>query len=151
METIITPILLFKIPYMLPEELLRYIEKSGSFPINKDTSEEEMMSLNKLRAYGLVQRRNKFSWELSTDGYLAIEKGGFENFKKHTEKSSATNHIENYSVVNGDKNIVHQTSKTKSDEFKKKDGLWSKFWWLIIIPLLIGIVLILLERNILNF
>lgn len=136
---------------MLPEELLKYIEKSGSFPFTKDTPEEERISLNKLKAYGLVQKRNKYSWELSTDGYLAIEKGGFENFKKHTEKSNTTNHIENYSVVNGDKNIVNQTKNSKSNEGRIKEGFWSKFWWLIIIPILIGTVLILLDKNVLNF
>jgi len=136
---------------MGPEELIIRIEKFGSFAVTKDTPKEDRKSLNKLKAYDLVQKRNKHSWELSSNGYLAIEKGGLKNYLDSVNEIKATNHIENYSVINGDKNVVNQRKKSSKEEKQKKEGFWSKFWWLIIIPLLIGILLIIFDKNIINF
>ena len=136
---------------MNPEDLLKNIEEFGSFAITKDTPEEDRKSLNKLKAYDLVQKRNKYSWELTSKGYLAIEKGGFKNYTENIEQTNTTSYIENYSIINGDNNVVDQTKNSTKSGKTKKEGFWSKFWWLIVIPLIIGILLIIFEKNAFNF
>ncbi len=134
---------------MVPEKLLKIIEEYGSFPVNKNTSEEEIKSLNKLKAYELVQKKNKYSWELSSKGHLAIENGGYLNYVGQIKKSKTEN-LNNHSVIDGNNNTVYQSNHLEKNNEIKPKGFWSKIWWSIIVPIVIGILLLLIESNILN-
>lgn len=116
---------------MNEEKLLQIIYKNGSFPVTKNTLDKEINILNSLKAYELIEKRNNHCWQLSQNGFLAIELGGYKKYLEKNNKSTNEN------------NRFRNLENKKNKFF----GFIEKLWWKILIPLLIGIILIYLKNK----
>lgn len=95
-------------------EILKYLDENRWISFTKDDSARRFKAKDKLRAYGLIERHSKLSWQLTREGYHAIELGGFHKWMKTQKKES------------------NLSSKTRS--------ILSKFWWTLIIPLVVWFI-----------
>ena len=96
--------------------ILEYIDKNRWIAFSKDDSPERFKAKDKLRAYGLIERHGKQSWQLTKEGYQAVELGGFHQWFKNQNKG----------------NKRKQRVKT----------FFSKFWWTIVAPIIVGLILL---------
>ena len=65
--------------------LLNEIDKNRWISLSKDSEDLTFKAKDKLRAFGLIERHGKLSWQLTEEGYKAIELGGFEQWKNSRE------------------------------------------------------------------
>lgn len=65
--------------------LLNEIDKNRWISLSKDSEDLSFKAKDKLRAFGLIERHGKLSWQLTEEGYKAIELGGFEQWKNSRE------------------------------------------------------------------
>ena len=61
--------------------LLNEIDKKRWISLSKDSEDLTFKAKDKLRAFGLIERHGNLSWQLTEEGYKAIELGGFEHWK----------------------------------------------------------------------
>ena len=101
--------------------ILESLDMNRSIVFSKDDSTDRHKAKDKLRAYKLIEKYGKQSWQLTIEGYRAIELGGFDEWLK--EKASEN-----------------------SKSWKKPIITFIiKFWWTVIIPLVVGLILLGIE------
>jgi hypothetical protein len=96
------------------ERILKHLDNERWISFSKDESPTIFKAKDKLRAYGLIERHGKLSWQLTKEGYKAVELGGYSKWLK-------TQQQDNFS------------QKTKH--------FFSKFWWYFIIPIIVGLII----------
>ena len=140
---------------VIEDEILMQINNEGYVSFTKDDSKDRYKALDRLRAYGLVEPRGRYSWQLTKDGYNAVYKG-FENFISGEVIPESTVHVENLSIIQVNKkglnqsNIENFTSKQITSEpqsIRSKTNIYSKYWWYVIIPILVIIIGLIVEYH----
>lgn len=66
----------------LMNEILFKIEEADFLSTSKDTSEDYNKAIDRLRAYGLIEKFNKSDWRLTSKGLEAVELGNIESYLK---------------------------------------------------------------------
>jgi signal peptidase I len=94
--------------------ILEYIDKNRWIAFSKDDSSDRFKAKDKLRAYNLIERHGELSWQLTEEGYKAVELGGFHKWSKNKHKGAGNKKVKTFFV---------------------------KFWWTFIIPLLVALVI----------
>ena len=97
------------------ENILKNIDQNRWISFSKSDTDETFKAKDKLRAFGLIERHGKLSWQLTEEGYKAIELGGFFKWKKQ------------------------RRPKNKVITFV------SKFWWAVIIPVIVAFCALAIE------
>ena len=94
--------------------ILNYIDKNRWIAFSKDDTPERFKAKDKLRALGLIERHGKLSWQLTEEGYKAVELGGFHEWLKQKENNHPNQKVKTFLV---------------------------KFWWTFVIPLIVGLII----------
>ena len=139
------------------DRLLLEIFEKGHISTSKDDPEKRRI-LNLMHSFKLISKSENNTFRLLPDGLKAIELGGFEKWKTHTENISNPD----LSVIIGDNNIVYQRLSLKNDltvnttpttipneKANRQNATKSailKFWWKILIPIIVGLIILLIER-----
>ena len=140
-------------------DILKQIEHDHFISLTKDDSSERHKSLDKMRAYGLIEIHGKNSWHLTEAGYKAISLGGFDQWFTDNKSKDLSTIIsgDNISFITGDSNLVNQSSlssnspqtiKTIPQTISKltKKSITSRIWKLVSDNKLIsGVILLLLS------
>ena len=147
--------------------LLKEIILGEIYPCCKELDElgkEKQQTLSKLFRMGALSRTSKGSYKVGDSKFLSkfIELQDFEKLRKYIESDSKTGNINyNYKNVaqvnqadflNLKNTEIKQTNHPKTNE-KQQNAIISfieKFWWQILIPLSIGILLILIDKGVIN-
>lgn len=96
------------------ERILNHLDKERWIAFSKDDSSTTFKAKDKLRAYGLIERHGKLSWQLTKEGYKAVELGGYSKWLK----------------------------AQKQDNFSQKAKIFfGKFWWYFVIPIIVGVII----------
>lgn len=117
--------------------ILTTIDQNRWISFSKDDSPETFKAKDKLRAFGLIERHGKYSWQLTEEGYKAVEMGGFKPWhdnRKTTNESGVR--IDTVSIISGNRNKVDQSSTTKYNSPTKNQKGWvASFikWTLLIV------------------
>ncbi len=145
----------------IEDKILKDIEAFGVISSNKDDGIDKRKAIQKLKAFGLIHEQPKSNWRLTEKGYKAILIG-FDNWvisnNKHTPFISA----DNISIITGDNNRVDQSrfDNLRNTEIKQTENpiayenkqnaeiSWiQKYWWQVIIPFSIGLILLILDKK----
>jgi hypothetical protein len=103
----------------LMDDMLTHLDKERWISFTKDDSPETFKARDKLRAFGLIEKYNEYSWRLTGEGYRALELGGFESILK-TKKFPLDK--EDYPDKHGIYGFV-LTGKSDLGDFGKKGTL----------------------------
>lgn len=68
--------------------ILHYIDENRWIAFSKTDSADLYKAKDKLRAYGLIERHSKLSWQLTKEGYKAVELGGFDQWIQNQNKKT---------------------------------------------------------------
>lgn len=68
--------------------ILKTIDKNRWISFSKDDTPDTFKAKDKLRAFGLIERHGKLSWQLTDEGYKAIELGGFAKWQKYSKSEN---------------------------------------------------------------
>lgn len=96
------------------ERILNHLDKERWIAFSKDDSPTTFKAKDKLRAYGLIERHGKLSWQLTKEGYKAIELGGYSKWVKTQDRDNL---------------------------WQKTKNLLGKFWWYFVIPIIVGLII----------
>ncbi|MCK0144319.1 hypothetical protein MWU78_01495 [Arenibacter sp. F26102] len=102
-------------------EILEYIDKNRWIAFSKNDSPRRFKAKDKLRAFSLIERHGSKSWQLTKEGYNAVELGGFEKWLKKQNKGSNWQSQIKYFFVSS--------------------------WNLVIIPIFVGIIVWFITEN----
>ena len=80
--------------------ILTEIDKNRWIAFSKDDSTEIFKAKDKLRAFGLIERHGKLSWQLTGEGYKAVELGGFDQWADHNKIKESVESRSNISAEN---------------------------------------------------
>ena len=69
-------------------KILDHLDKKRWIAFPKEESPIRFKAKDKLRAYGLIERHGKLSWQLTKEGYKAIELGGFHIWMKNQKQEN---------------------------------------------------------------
>ena len=123
--------------------LLNEISNNKVISPNKDTNADIKKALDKLYKFGLIEYTPKNMAKLSKDGYIAIESGGFEQYRQQLHNSSEPL-ITNAVFISGDNNAVNQfhvDSTFNSQIIQKSKSTTTKRSWLEILSWIAGIII----------
>lgn len=95
------------------ERILNHLDKERWIAFTKDDSPTTFKAKDKLRAYELIERHGKLSWQLTKEGYKAIELGGYRKWLK---------------------------AQDRNEFFQKITNFLSKFLWYFVIPIIVGLI-----------
>lgn len=96
------------------ERILIHLDNERWIAFSKNDSSTTFKAKDKLRAYGLIERHGKLSWQLTKEGYKAVELGGYGKWLKTQQQDN-----------------ISQKTKT----------FFSKFWWYFVIPIIVGVII----------
>lgn len=149
-------------------ENLGKIKNGQTITLTKDSHKESAEVIRNLSNLGILHKPIRFGYacDLKNRKYLTklIELKSWEKFLEWTENhNSKSNFINDFSgstigqvnqseSLNVEKIELKQTNHPKTKE-KQQNSITSfivKFWWQILIPLAIGIMLIMIEKGIIN-
>lgn len=63
-------------------DVLEELEKEPLVTLTKSDSQERHSSINKMKAYNLIEEKSSGSYVLTIEGYKAIKIGGFDKWEK---------------------------------------------------------------------
>lgn len=128
------------------DAILNHLGSKRWISFSKDDPDETFDAREKLRAYGLIEKYNEHSWRLTGEGYKALELGGFdkwcENQKGEVSKKRKLG-FENFSIVNGDNNIITQATASEKARIEtsssKTPSNLKGTKWLEVVSWIVGI------------
>lgn len=147
--------------------LLKEIKLGGTHPCCKETDElgkEQQNVLAKLLNFDAINKNQKGSYKSGNLKFLSkfIELQDFEKLAEYIENES-DNKTGNVTYINNAGNLIQDSSFNKSPvkqdinnktlESTKKHPLISKFmkyWWMFLITVVSGIILLLIDRGIID-
>jgi hypothetical protein len=146
--------------------ILKSLKLGEKYPTHKPLGEQEIEEQGVLsKLYNLeILKRVKYSYSVRNVKYLSkfIELQDFEKLVEYIESESKTGTITyNYKNVaqvnqadflNLKNTEIKQTNHPKTNE-KQQNAIISfieKFWWQILIPLTVGVLLILIEKGVID-
>jgi hypothetical protein len=117
--------------------ILFEIDEKRWLSLSKDSPKELFKAKDKLRAFKLIERQNKYSWKLTRIGYEAVELGGFEQWfaRNQTDNNKATEQNfngENITFNSGDSKTAKNTEST--------NGKAESVLKLIVVPVAVTII-----------
>jgi hypothetical protein len=78
------------------ERILKHLDRERWIAFSKDDSSTTFKAKDKLRAYGLIERHGKLSWQLTKEGYNALELGGYNNWLKAQQQNGFWQNTKNF-------------------------------------------------------
>lgn len=135
-------------------------ENDGMYALHKDIPEDERKIANKLISYGLIIETRPHSYRITKDGYRVCEIGfdKWNELKNNpiqpiVENYTNSNVIKNSTIQDSDLHFDSSANKVKNapaahpnqNEDSKIIDIIKKYWWFIIIPVIVGIILLKIE------
>ncbi|WP_396633586.1 hypothetical protein [Maribacter sp. R86514] len=149
-------------------ENLERLKNGQTITLTKDSHKESSTLIRNLGNLGILHKPTRFGYacDLKNRKYLTklIELKSWEKFLEWSENdNSKSDFINDFSgstiaqvnqseSLNVEKTEIKQTNHPKTKE-KQQNAITSfivKFWWQILIPLAIGIILIMIEKGIID-
>jgi len=155
----------------MDEDLLKEMNKvilecfnEPPISLNKGTDLLTRKAINTSISLNLLYESRQQQYKLSDHGMRVIQLGSIEKYLSELEsknKSHPTHIINNGNFVTADNSnvLIHSSESFKNNKTNinpptpkktKENHILSillKFWWLFIIPIIIGIILILIQNN----
>ncbi len=147
-------------------QTLENLKNGNSVTLTKDSPNEISDLIINLKNFGIANKASRFGYavEFKYRNHLTklIELKSWTEFLEWLDNQKNESNISNdfsgstIGQVNqsSEKVVVKKNKITQLDKLTNKTSFWvtiksflSKFWWMIIIPLAIGIILIMIERG----
>ncbi|WP_310991609.1 hypothetical protein [Aequorivita marina] len=137
----------------LAEKVIEFFKNSDKYKLvpardllhilkDRETAEKVIHPLEK--DYGLLERSGKYSLRLTKKGW---EFTTFANLEQQRKPNILSENLSNATTAEINKKNSFKTTEKKSNKFIL---FLEKFWWQILIPLAIGMILLLIERGIID-
>lgn len=141
--------------------IMQQINTNRVVAFSKSDSPDRLKALDRLRAFGLVYEKPKHQWRLTDKGYNAVS-SGFDKWLADNNEPAAHFTAENISIITGNRNKVNQSRFDSSRDISIKQttnpityenkqnaiSSWlQKFWWQLLIPLIIGLLVLYIDKN----
>ncbi|OBX17892.1 MULTISPECIES: hypothetical protein [Bizionia] len=148
----------------LAEKVIDFFKKSKKSKLIPATDLKHLLPDNNIaekviypleKDFGLIERCGKSAFRLTNKGW---DFTSFSNFKQSSDfinndfSNSTIGQFNQADFLKNKKTEIKQNIQPKTNE-KQQNAIISfieKFWWQILIPLAIGIILILIEKGIIN-